>query len=661
MENTCYLTGDVLENVPGFHQYLLEEPIRLCYASGNLCAMTGYAPAELVRDAEDGYARLVHPADRERYRQMLAEVAEAGAAEAEYRLVKKDGGTLHVRDTITAARQTDGTSVASSVLADITGLKQENEDLQFLNSTIPCGFLKYTCEKQPRVTYVNQQMMEFLRFPKQREGELDYLELYKSNIFLMIPMEERRKFALYLNQVYSAGKPLAGEMTLLRCDGTKLHVFGWVIKCVDANGVPEFQSVCMDISERHQAKRETATRSYLKALADVYDMVFEYDLDANTVRCLFGSNSPTFKMLEDIPMQMDGATEKWIADTVVEEDKERLRAFFRDFYQNRLYQDGQKPPRVTYHARTSGGEVKLYSGIFLKITPAVSFYCCRLVPDTEEADQLKSENASLKENLQELVMRFTDGVAAFEVKGDLATPLYASDNILEFFGMTREEWMPLMRKATPIRDLIARSETSMERIEELLENGEAEFTYFDLKSETERQIKAICSMRAPSGMPRYIMLYKVEKPRQPVSTAEETAVSIRTFGYFDVFVGEKPIAFRNKKSKELFALLVDRKGGFVSSEEAIGFLWEDEPVNPVTLARYRKVALRLKNILEEYGIADVMETVDGKRRIVMEQVQCDLYDYLSGKEEYAHLFKGSYLTNYSWGENTLAELTGEMV
>ena len=30
--------------------------------------------------------------------------------------------------------------------------------------------------------------------------------------------------------------------------------------------------------------------------------------------------------------------------------------------------------------------------------------------------------------------------------------------------------------------------------------------------------------------------------------------------------------------------------------------------------------------------------------------------YLSGKEEYSQLFKGSYLTNYSWSENTLGEL-----
>lgn len=193
----------------------------------------------------------------------------------------------------------------------------------------------------------------------------------------------------------------------------------------------------------------------------------------------------------------------------------------------------------------------------------------------------------------------------------------------------------------------------------MLRTGESEFSYFDYQSETERKIKAICSEKEPNAnSSRYVMLYPVEsssevsKPTLP----ENRTVSIRTFGYFDVFVGDAPIAFRNKKSKELFALLVDRKGGYVTSEEAISFLWEDEPANTLTLSRYRKVALRLKSTLEEYRISDIVEAIDGKRRIVMDKVECDLYNYLSGKEEYSQLFKGSYLTNYSWGEMTLGEL-----
>lgn len=658
--------NDILSlGISGFHQYVLTDPVHIGYASKNLCDMLGITEDELLSETEDKYALMVHPADRETYSEFINNMKQKEQTlKAEYRLIKKSGEVIYVCDTVTVKKDSDGILSGYSVLTDITEIKKKNDNLQFLNETIPCGFLKYTCEKQPKVTYINRQMMEFLRFPEAKEGELDYLELFKANIFLMIPMEERRRFSLYLNRVYSAGTPLAGEMTILRCDGTRAYMFGWVTKCVNEQGVEEFQSVCIDITERHQAKKANETRRYLKALTDVYDKIFEYDLGANTVKCLYSSNSPMFKWLENIPMQMEDATEKWISGTVVDEDRDRLRSFFKDFCQKKLYKPDARPPRITYRAQSSSGDIKTYGGIFLKIDNSVSLYCCRSVQDDKEADYLRNENVSLKENMHELVMRFTDGVAAFEVKDGYVTPLYASDNVCEFFGFTKEEWLPLMKKSTPIKDFVARSDAAYEEIVELLKNGEAEFAYFDLKSETERRIKAICSHKSPSSSsPRYIMLYNVEDTgtEKGLSLPENRTVSIRTFGYFDVFVGDKAVAFRNKKSKELFALLVDRRGGFVSSEEAISFLWEDELVNSVTLARYRKVALRLKNILEEYGISDVMETVDGKRRIVTEKVRCDLYDYLSGKEEFAQLFKGNYLTNYSWGENTLAELTGNIL
>ena len=235
--------------------------------------------------------------------------------------------------------------------------------------------------------------------------------------------------------------------------------------------------------------------------------------------------------------------------------------------------------------------------------------------------------------------------------------------VKDTFGYTEKEWISLMANPVPVDNFVEYSEASYDDFRELLRSGEAEFTYFDYQLEKEREMKAICSQREYNGnSPRYVMLYSVDdsEPSERKNLPEKRTVSIRTFGYFDVFVGDKPIAFRNKKAKELFALLVDRKGGYVSSEEAISFLWENEPVNTVTLARYRKVALRLKNTLEEYGISYVIESVDGKRRIIMENVQCDLYNYLSGKEEYAQLFKGSYLTNYSWGETTLGELSNNL-
>lgn len=137
---------------------------------------------------------------------------------------------------------------------------------------------------------------------------------------------------------------------------------------------------------------------------------------------------------------------------------------------------------------------------------------------------------------------------------------------------------------------------------------------------------------------------------------DKHVVSIRTFGYFDIFVDGQPILFKNEKAKELIALLVDRKGGFISSHEAITYLWDDEPVSALTLSRLRKVAMNMRNTLNTYGIGSIVEVVDGKRRIVPDLVDCDYFNYLSGDEKYAETFKGLYMLNYSWGEITLAGL-----
>ncbi len=665
MNNTLENMEEILgHQICGFHQLVLTPTVYLNYVSHNLCEMLGVQQNELLDDRVDLYAQMVHPADRKKYSDFIKKtIQKEQALTGEYRLIKKDGTMIHVRDTVTPKRLEDGSLVGYSVLADITDLKKENDDLQFLNETVPCGFLRYTCEKQPRITYINPKMIELLRFPEEKAGEIDYLEMYKSNIFLMIPMEERRRFSKYLNRVYSADAPIAGDMTLLRCDGTRAHIFGWVTKGLNEQGEAEFQSVCMDITERYQARKTNESKRYLQALTDVYDKIFEFNLDANTLKCLHCEEASYFKRFENIAMQIEDALEKWLIASVNTEQQDTLRQFFKDFCQKKWNGVDDKPPQITYRARSTDDSIKQYTGIFIKVDESVSLYCCRELKETANSVKLKAENDRLRGTMRDFVMQFSDGIAAFEISSEgLVKPLYATENICEFFGYTEDEWLPLTERFTPLEHFVAYSEVPYENFEEVLRTGEAEFTYFDYQSETERKIKAICSEKeANANSSRYVMLYSVEghSEDRKQTLPENRTVSIRTFGYFDVFVGDTPIAFRNKKSKELFALLVDRKGGYVASEEAISFLWENEPVSTLTLSRYRKVALRLKSTLEEYGISDIVEAVDGKRRIVMDKVECDLYNYLSGKEEYAQLFKGSYLTNYSWGETTLGELIND--
>ena len=516
------------------------------------------------------------------------------------------------------------------------------------------GFHQFIFDENPHLSFVSES---FLGMTGYKEDEL--LDEKKDLYSLLIHPSDSDIYSSLIKDVLKFEKA-KGCYHLVKKDGNFVFVKDTLSLLKDENGKIIISSYLTDITEFDNINKEiNEGNRYLEALSEVFDKIFEFNTKSNTVKCLYSNNSSMFKHFENIPMPLDEALEKWIVNSVDKDDAESVRNFFFDFSLNKFFEPDSKPPQITYKALSSDNELRQYGGIFIRVNEDIGYFCCRRIHEPEEMSDLKNENTHLKEKMKDLVLKFSDGLAAFEVTPEeYMKPLYASENVCEFFGYTKEEWLPLTKKYTPWKTFVQKSEATNEEFLDFLKNGEAEFTYFDYKSEKEKKIRAVCTQKdMHAKSPRYVVLYSVDdNESEKQNTTESKDVSIRTFGYFDVFVGDKPIAFRNKKSKELLALLVDRRGGFVTGEEAIAFLWEDEPASTLTLSRYRKVALRLKNTLEEYGVSDILETVNGKRRIAVEKVRCDLYDYLSGKKEYSQSFKGSYLTNYSWSENTLGEL-----
>ncbi|MBQ8749958.1 MAG: PAS domain-containing protein [Clostridia bacterium] len=658
MNNNENLEDIITQHIYGFHKYSLNKPFHITFASNSFCEILKVKQAKMIAN-KDKYLDFIHKDDKELYNNFLQNLSsKEQVVSLQYRLVLKDGIILNVNDTMSSKMMPNGEMVGYSTLSDITPIKKEIYE----NEGSPCGFMKFTATKQPSINYMNQKMMEILRIPSHKEGELDYLELYKSNIYLIIPIEERKKFHYILNKVLANSETITGEFTVLRCDGTKAHLFGWIQKKINAQGEEEFQSTCIDVSDRYNLIKESEVDIYVNSLAQVYDKIFEYDYANKSVKYIYGKNSQTYSRFKTMPVRMDDAIKQFVQIHVDKDDQAEVQKFFNENYQRRFNPTDFKPIQIRFKAKFSDGVNRLYSGIFLKISLSVSLLCVRSF-EKQDTDEIIQENITLKnrqESMQKLFMRLTEGIVAFEINNNKIKPLHASENVCRFLGCTKEEFEEMANDNNlTIQRLIANSEfITNESVSKLLEDGEAEFPYFDVASQKKRRIKALCTQEpSDETQSRFVILYNVPEERVEADN-QNTNIYIRTFGYFDVFINDKPIAFKNKKSKELFALLVDRRGGFVTSEEAISFLWENESANPVTLARYRKVALRLKNILEEHGIAEIIESVDGKRRVDTSKVRCDLYDFLSGEEQFSQLFKGTYLTNYSWGEATLAELLG---
>ena len=200
MKNILGNIEDILnQGLSGYRQFVLETPVRTSYLSQNFLEMVGLSASDIVSENAGLYISLVHPADLKRYTGFIDALREKEQTlSIEYRLLKKNGKTIYVRDTATSRRLGDGTMVCDCVLCDITDIKRENENLRFLSETMSCGFVKYTCEKQPRVTYINKQMMDFLRMPAQGDGDNYYMDMYKDNIYLMIPSNILFDFNLFV-------------------------------------------------------------------------------------------------------------------------------------------------------------------------------------------------------------------------------------------------------------------------------------------------------------------------------------------------------------------------------------------------------------------------------------------------------------------------------
>ena len=128
-------------------------------------------------------------------------------------------------------------------------------------------------------------------------------------------------------------------------------------------------------------------------------------------------------------------------------------------------------------------------------------------------------------------------------------------------------------------------------------------------------------------------------------------ISVKCFGKFEVFVGGVPLMFKREKAKELFAYLIDKNGAICSPREISAVLWEEDKFDYL-----RKLIQELRETFVEVGAKDVLICGFKKYRVEPNLIECDYYDYLADKPYAVKEFRGVYMEQYSWAEETLASL-----
>lgn len=142
----------------------------------------------------------------------------------------------------------------------------------------------------------------------------------------------------------------------------------------------------------------------------------------------------------------------------------------------------------------------------------------------------------------------------------------------------------------------------------------------------------------------------------PVGGDLPDGLFVRCFGSFEVFWNGRPLQFRRRRTRELLAFLIDRRGGFCTAEEIASTLWEDAEDMSAAKHRLRQLVSDLKNTLAQIGMEDVLIRRSGQLAIARDRVDCDYFRMLDRDARYVGAFTGEYMSQYSWAELTTGQL-----
>jgi two-component SAPR family response regulator len=177
----------------------------------------------------------------------------------------------------------------------------------------------------------------------------------------------------------------------------------------------------------------------------------------------------------------------------------------------------------------------------------------------------------------------------------------------------------------------------------LLDSNLCEQDVMELCSELKRLYPDIILVSATTDQIKQILLQK-------------SKVRAVMFGRFQLFVGDELVYFSNAKAKELLALCLDHRGGEVTMEEAIDKLWPDRTYDDRVKKLYRKAVMALQATLKEAGAEEIFITRRGSCYANVANIECDYFQFLETRDSEVSLYDGTYLFDYSWGEETLAML-----
>lgn len=137
---------------------------------------------------------------------------------------------------------------------------------------------------------------------------------------------------------------------------------------------------------------------------------------------------------------------------------------------------------------------------------------------------------------------------------------------------------------------------------------------------------------------------------------KKKAIEAKCFGNFEIFYEGTPIHFARKKSKEMVAYLIDRKGAMISTGEIRAALWDEDADSDEKKGYIRVLANDIRNSLEDCGVENFLMNDMDCYAINKSLISCDYFDFLDGDKTARKSFAEEYMVQYSWAETTYSVL-----
>ncbi len=135
-------------------------------------------------------------------------------------------------------------------------------------------------------------------------------------------------------------------------------------------------------------------------------------------------------------------------------------------------------------------------------------------------------------------------------------------------------------------------------------------------------------------------------------------IYIQMFGRFNVLKNGVPIKISGK-TKEILALVASRRGKEISNEEIYAAIWENRDYSNESMKVYYNAISRLKRILEEADVSDLLISTAHGQMLNTAMCDCDYFAWQDKAMGERDRFEGEFLSEYSWGEPILAKILEE--